>query len=167
MKGPKERMSILRHLEETDFQPIIQVVDDWWGGRSVAVLLQRLFFVHFRPTSFVVEENGTIQGFLVGFRSQATPTQAYIHFVGTHPQHRGKGIGRYLYQHFFEVVRALGCTEVLCITSPVNKGSIAFHRHMGFEILPEDAIIDGIPVTSNPDEWGGAHVLFRYHLVSS
>ena len=158
-------MSTLRYLEETDFQPIIQVVDDWWGGRSVAVLLQRLFFVHFRPTSFVVEENGPIQGFLVGFCSQTTPTQAYIHFVGTHPQHRGKGIGRRLYQHFFEVVSALGCTEVLCITSPVNKGSIAFHRHMGFEILPGDTTIDGIPVTSNHDGWGRVHVLFRYHLV--
>ena len=130
-------MSTLRYLEETDFQPIIQVVDDWWGGRSVAVLLQKLFFVHFRPTSFVVEENGAIQGFLVGFRSQTTPTQAYIHFMGTHPQHRGKGIGRRLYQHFFEVVSALGCTEVLCITSPVNKGSIAFHRHMGFRFCRE------------------------------
>ena len=62
-KGPKERMSILRHLEETDFQPIIRIVDDWWGGRPVAVLLQRLFFVHFRPTSFAVEENGTIRIF--------------------------------------------------------------------------------------------------------
>ena len=160
-------MSTLRYLEETDFQPIIQVVEDWWGGRPVAVLLQRFFFVHFRPTSFVVEENGAIQGFLVGFRSQTTPTQAYIHFMGTHPHHRGKGIGRRLYQHFFEVVSALGCTEVLCITSPVNKGSIAFHRHMGFEILPGDATIDGIPVTSNHDGWGRAHVLFRYHLVRS
>jgi hypothetical protein len=45
-------MSILRYLEEADYQPIIEVVDDWWGGRPVAVLLQKLFFVHFRPTSF-------------------------------------------------------------------------------------------------------------------
>ena len=119
-------MSTLRYLEETDFQPIIQVVDDWWGGRSVAKLLQNAFSCIFDQRELLVEENGTILGFLVGFRSQTTPTQAYIHFVGTHPQHRGNGIGRYLYQHFFEVVRALGCTEVLCITSPVNKGSIAF-----------------------------------------
>ena len=34
-KGPKERMSTLRHLEEADFQPIIRVVDDWWGGAHV------------------------------------------------------------------------------------------------------------------------------------
>jgi hypothetical protein len=69
-------------VEETDYQPIIRVADYCWGGCPVAVLLQRLFFVHFRSTSFAVEENGTIQGFLVGFLSQTTPTQAYIHFVG-------------------------------------------------------------------------------------
>lgn len=158
-------MSILRHLEESDYQPIVQVVDDWWGGRPMAVLLQILFFVHFRPTSFVIEEQGTIQGFLIGFRSQTTPTQAYIHFVGTHPQHRGKGIGRRLYQHFFEIVREFGCTEVLSITSSVNKGSIVFHRHMGFDMLPGDAIIDGTPVTLNYDGRGGAHVLFCYRMA--
>ena len=37
---------------------------------------------------------------------------------------------------------------------------------MGFEILPGDVNIDGIPVTSNHDGWGRAHVLFRYDVVS-
>jgi len=41
-------MSFLRYLEETDYQPIVEVVDEWWGGRPVAVLLQKLFFIHFR-----------------------------------------------------------------------------------------------------------------------
>jgi len=158
-------MSILRYLEVTDYQPIVEVVDEWWGGRPVAVVLQKLFFIHFRPTSFIVEEQEEIQGFLVGFRSQTTPTQAYIHFVGTHPQHRGKGIGRRLYLHFFEVVREFGCIEVFSITSPVNKGSIAFHLQMGFEIMPGDTTIDGIPVTSNYDGRDGARVLFRYQIV--
>ena len=48
-KGSQERMSTLRYLEETDFQPIIQVVDEWWGGRSVAVLLQKLISCIFDP----------------------------------------------------------------------------------------------------------------------
>lgn len=157
-------MSILRHLETKDHAPIIQVVDAWWGGRPMAGLLPKLFFEHFRPTSFVIEQDGTIQGFLVGFRSQTTPTQAYIHFVGVHPQQRGQSVGRRLYQHFFEVVGQLGCSEVLCITSPVNKGSIAFHTKMGFEILPGNAEIDGVAVSTNYDGSGVDRVLFRYRI---
>ncbi|GHO78210.1 N-acetyltransferase [Ktedonobacter sp. SOSP1-85] len=157
-------MGILRHLEVKDYHPIIQVVDEWWGGRPMASLLPKLFFEHFQPTSFVMEQDGVIQGFLVGFRSQTTPTQAYIHFVGTDPHYRGQGIGRRLYQHFFGVVSNLGCTEVLSITSPVNKGSIAFHTRMGFEILPGDAETDGIAVTTNYDGSGVDRVLFRRRL---
>jgi len=159
-----EVMSILRHLEVKDYVPIIQIIDEWWGGRPIAGLLPRLFFEHFQPTSFVIEKNTEIQGFLVGFRSQTAPNHAYIHFVGVHPDTRGQGIGSRLYEHFFEVVRQLGCTEAHAITSPVNKGSIAFHTSMGFAILPGDAEIDGIAVTTNYDGHGSDRVLFRRYL---
>ncbi len=96
--------------------------------------------------------------------SQTARNQAYIHAVGVGPQQRGKGLGRRLYRHFFDVVSQLGCTEVLCITSPANEESIAFHSKMDFEILPGDAYVDGIAVTTNYDGHGGARVLFRYRL---
>ena len=157
-------MSILRHLDTEDYYPIVRVANDWWGGRPVAGILLRVFFEHFRPSSFVLEQEGTIQGFLIGFQSQTNPGRAYIHAVGTHPDYRGQGVGRRLYEHFFAVVRQLGCTEVLSITAPINKGSIAFHTQMGFEILPGDAETDGVAVTTNYDGRGGARVLFRRRL---
>ena len=157
-------MGTLRHLEVKDHNTIIQVVDEWWGGRPMAGMLPRLFFEHFQPTSFVIEENGEIQAFLVGFRSQTNPAEAYIHFVGVHPDTRGKGLGRFLYEQFFAAVRQLGCTEVHSITGPVNKGSIAFHTSMGFEILPGDAEADGVAVTTNYDGQGNDRVRFRRFL---
>lgn len=157
-------MSILRHVEVKDYVPLIQIIDQWWGGRPMANLLPRLFFEHFQPTSFVLEKHAELQGFLVGFQSQTTPTQAYIHFIGVHPDSRGQGIGRRLYEHFFEVVRKLGCTEVRAITSPANKGSIAFHTSMGFAILPGDEHIDGIAITTSYDGLGNDRVLFQRPL---
>jgi GNAT superfamily N-acetyltransferase len=157
-------MSTLRHLATNDYYPIIRVANEWWGGRPVAGILLKVFFEHFQPTSFVLEQDGEILGFLIGFRSQTNPAQAYIHAVGTDPGHRGQRMGRHLYEHFFTVVSRLGCTEVLSITSPVNKGSIAFHTQMGFEILPGDAEVDGVAVTTNYDGRGGARVLFRRRL---
>ncbi len=150
----------IRHLEEDDYQPIIAAIDDWWGGRHMASFLPRIFFVHSRETSFAIAENRTILGFLAGFVSQTYPHQAYIHFVGIHPDYRGRGLGRRLYSMFFESVRKLGCITLRCITSPVNKGSIAFHTHMGFEIEGATGECQGVPCAINHELNGEHRVLF-------
>ena len=38
---------------------------------------------------------------------------------------------------------------VKCCTSPVNKLSIGFYQHMGFEIEPGEVSVDGVPVTTD------------------
>ena len=106
-------------------------------------MLPRLFFTHFRDTSFVAERNGELTGFLVGFLSQSDPEAAYVHFVGVSPSERGSGLGRELYERFFEAARAEGRRAVSCVTSPANEGSIAFHRAIGFEPGPAQAGYDG------------------------
>ena len=47
----------------------------------------------------------TSLGFVCGFLSQTDPEEAYIHFVGVSPEHRGGGVGRTLYERFFAEVR--------------------------------------------------------------
>jgi len=123
-------------------------------------MLPKLFFVHFRETSFVAEAEGKIVGFLIGFVSQTFPDQAYIHFAGVHPDYRRKGLAGNLYRHFFEISRNHGCRVVHCVTSPVNKVSIAFHLRMGFSIEQGDKLIEGISVAENYDGHGGDRVLF-------
>lgn len=150
----------IRPIGEHDHAPIIAVVDQWWGGRQMAGLLPRLFFAHFQATSFAVEEHGQLIAFLIGFVSQTDPRQAYIHFVGIHPEHRQRGLGSQLYQLFFENVRARGCDSVRCITSPVNTGSVAFHRRMGFQIEKSDRERDGVPYTADYDGPGQDRVCF-------
>lgn len=122
----------LRHAEPADHAAVIERIDAWWGGRSMADMLPRLFFVHFRDTSFVAEEDGRLAGFLCGFRSQAFADEAYVHFVGVDPALRGRGAGRLLYERFFEAVRPR--TLVRCVTSPMNEASVAFHTSIGFEV---------------------------------
>jgi len=63
--------------------------------------------------------------------------------------------GRDLYERFFGTVRAAGRDVVRCVTGPVNEGSIAFHRRLGFEIEAEVADYDGA---------GEARVLLRKRL---
>jgi ribosomal protein S18 acetylase RimI-like enzyme len=154
----------IRHAEPSDYQPIIEVVDDWWGGRQMADMLPKLFFVHFRPTSFVAEHNNQIVGFVIGFVSQTFPEEAYIHFVGVHPEFRKAELGKTLYQRFFSSVAKLGCRTVRCVTSPVNKGSILFHRRLGFYAKDSEKIVDGIPVAEAYDGKGEDRVLFSKFL---
>ena len=101
----------------------------------MAPILPKLFFIHFEGTSFVAEDpDGELLGFVCGFLSQTADDEAYIHFIGVTPEDRGDGLGRALYERFFEAARASGRTSVRCVTSPVNQGSLAFHEAMGFQV---------------------------------
>src|SRR6476620_3975353 len=97
-------VATIRHAEPADYASVIGVIDDWWGGRVMAPMLPKLFFVHFRDTSFVAEEDGRVVAFLCGFRSQTNDDEAYIHFVGVDPSQRGSGLGRALYEQFLPAV---------------------------------------------------------------
>jgi ribosomal protein S18 acetylase RimI-like enzyme len=151
---------IIRNALPSDYPPVIAVLNDWWGGRNMSNMLPRLFFVHFQETSFISEEDGRIIGFLIGFLSQTYPHEAYIHFVGIHPDHRKEGLGRMLYQRFFEAARNHDRNIVRCVTAPVNQGSIAFHTRMGFQIEPSEAQKEGVAYSLDYDGAGEHRLKF-------
>lgn len=154
----------VRHAEPADYPPIIAVIDDWWGGRAMQDMLPKLFFEHFRATSFVACERQRIVGFVIGFASQSFPEQAYIHFVGIDPAYRQRGIGRLLYERFFAAAQTLGRSTVRCVTSPLNRDSIAFHRRLGFAVETAADVVDGVPVARDYDGPGGDRVLFNRRM---
>ena len=125
----------IRHAKPSDYGRVIGRVNVWWSGRDMAPVLPKLFFLHFEGTSFVAEDGeGDLVGFLCGFLSQTNDNEAYIHFVGVTPDKRGEGLGRTLYERFFDEVRSKGRTVVRCVTSPVIEGSVGFHEALGFEV---------------------------------
>jgi len=124
-----------RRPTETDYARVVRVVDDWWDGRAIHVLLPRLWFQHFTGTSWLAEDDtGRLAGFLVGFISPDHPDIAYCHMVAADPSRRRRGIGRGLYERFFEDAAAAGARHVHAVTWPGNRRSVAFHRAMGFEV---------------------------------
>ena len=78
----------LRRPIEADHRFLVNSVDDWWGGRKMHQLLPRLWLQHFTGTSWIAVVDDRIVGFLVGFISPDRPDEAYIHMVGTSPNHR-------------------------------------------------------------------------------
>ena len=126
---------VVRHAKPSDYGRVIGRINVWWDGRDMAPMLPKLFFIHFEGTSFVAEdESGDLVGFVCGFLSQTADDEAYIHFVGVDPEERESGLGRALYERFFDEVRANGRSVVRCVTSPVNQRSVAFHESLGFEV---------------------------------
>jgi ribosomal protein S18 acetylase RimI-like enzyme len=118
---------------EADHGPIVHHVDEWWGGRRVHGLLPRLWFQHFTGTSWVAETaDGRLAGFLVGFISPDHPETAYVHMISSDPNLRRRGVGRALYERFFDDVRARGARRVVAITWPGNRTSVGFHAALGF-----------------------------------
>ncbi len=124
-----------RRPTEADYTPIIRVVDDWWGGRKMDVLLPRLWLQHFTGTSWLAEaEDGRLAGFLIGFHSPDQADVACCHMIATSPNLRQRGLGRGLYERFFADARAAGRRRVRAITWPGNRSSVAFHRALGFDV---------------------------------
>jgi N-acetylglutamate synthase-like GNAT family acetyltransferase len=151
---------IIRHVEESDYNNIIIVLDEWWEGRRMADMLPRLFFKYFKDSSFVIEEENAIVAFLIGFISQVNPNHAYVHFMGIHPEYRKRGFGRQLYRVFFDTISLRDCDTVHLVTSPINKNSIAFHTRIGFQIEEGDDVVEGVSIHRDYDGLGEDRVLF-------
>ncbi len=156
-----------RRPTATDHRFLVDRVDDWWGGRKLHQLLPRLWLEHFTGTSWIAEDaEGATIGFLVGFVSPDRPEEAYIHMVATDPNHRGRGLGRALYERFFEDVKGRGVHRVHAITWPGNRVSVGFHRAMGF--APDDGPgtqrLYGTPAYPDYDGDGDDRVVFSRAL---
>lgn len=158
-------MLSLRRPTADDHGRVIAVVNDWWGGRNLAPLVQGLFFEHFAGTSLIEDSSGGLASFLLAFDSADHPEVTYIHFVGVRPDLRGVGRGAALYDRTFADALVRGRRRVECITGLSNRASISFHRRMGFELVPGDAIdAEGVPFHQDHGGAGIDQVLFRREL---
>ncbi|MFW6186489.1 MAG: GNAT family N-acetyltransferase [Actinomycetota bacterium] len=162
-----------RRPTAADHARVLATLEGWWGGfggpagtQQRAALLPRLFFQHFTGTSCLLEQDGRLAAFLIGFHSSSQPDVGYVHFVGVEPASRRTGAARWLYEQFFAQARAAGVTTVRCITSPGNTTSIAFHQAVGFQIEPGPTRQDGISVQPDYDGPGLDRVSFVRHLTA-
>lgn len=119
-----------RPLTQPDFQQIVRVIDHWWGGPTSA-LAHPIFFYELGRLACVVEDQGELVGFLLGFRCPDAPV-GYVHLVGIHPRYRRRGVGRMLYAAFEADCRRERCLSLKAITTLGNEGSVRFHAALGW-----------------------------------
>jgi ribosomal protein S18 acetylase RimI-like enzyme len=154
LTGPTAAAVRFRRPSEADHRLIVDLVDEWWGGQRVHHLLPRLWFRHFGGTSWIAESpDGRLAGFLVGFVSPDRPNEGYAHLVAVNPNLRRKGIGRALYERFFEDLRSRGASLVATTAWPDNRPAVAFHRALGFIVDdgPGTRPVHGVPAYPDYD----------------
>ena len=152
----------ISNCTKADFDQIIADMADFWGDEkadNLTRLHNPIFFYEFGNTAYVMKEGERVIGYLLGVYSQTEPV-AYVKFVGVKPLYRKQGIGRRLYGHFTEIAKKKGCTGLKAITSPCNKGSVAFHRRIGMKLLGEPNE-EGVPVVKNYAGPGIHRIVFQ------
>ena len=154
----------IRRAQSKDYYTVKAVINEWWGGRNMAGKLPKFLFDHFQETSFIMELNGRMTGFLIGFLSQTRTEEAYIHFAGVHPDNWGEGVAEELYDAFFDCVLDEDRRIIRAVTSPGNEASVAFHQAMGFNLLAGDKTENGVPVHTDYDGEGQDRILFEKKL---
>jgi ribosomal protein S18 acetylase RimI-like enzyme len=81
----------IRNGTPFDHEKVISAMPEWWDGRDLSTAALKVFFIHFRDTTYIAEIGNKLVGFLIGFMSQSERKVGYIHFVGVHPQFRRGG----------------------------------------------------------------------------
>lgn len=120
-----------RPITKRDFDHIVSVIDRWWDG-PISTLAHPIFFYELGHQALVVENEGMMLGFLLGFIADKPVKTGYVHLVGIHPEFRRQGVGRVLYEQFTAACRREGCVQMKAITTPGNEGSIRFHLGVGW-----------------------------------
>jgi len=126
---------LTRPLEKRDYDLIVQVIDRWWGGPTSA-LAHPIFFYELGAMGRIVEDDGLMVGFLLGFIAHGKLANAvgYVHLVGIHPDHRRRGVGRLLYEAFEQDCRKGDVVRMKAITTLGNEGSQLFHQMLGWDM---------------------------------
>lgn len=112
---------------------LLELLDNlspFWGERDMASLHQPVWAHQFGSDALVVRDAGVLAGYLLG--TAPAGGVAYVNAVATRGSHRGRGVGRTLYETFLATCRARGVTRVEAITGVDNAGSRAFHARLGF-----------------------------------
>ena len=142
----------MRAVTIADLRAILGELEEFWDDGDMGFLHHAVYVHEFGETSAVLESDGDILAYLLGFVSPHG--NGYVHAVAVRRTARGQGLARRLYDRFEALVRARGATGLKAITRLENDGSRAFHEALGFSV---SEVADYSPS-------GGSRLVFRREL---
>ncbi len=155
----------LRHVHPSDHGRVLAAINEWWDDRPMNSRLSPVFFSHFTSTSFVIETDTELVGFLLGHLRRRERTKPACASAGVRPDFRRLGPGRRLYERFFAAARMHERAWCAASPTPGDRLSIAFHLRMGFVPERGDGAVDGLPVRLDYAGKGGHRVVFHRRVA--
>jgi GNAT superfamily N-acetyltransferase len=151
---------LVRNVFENDFIDIAARSKEWGDIVIERETIYHLLTRHFRGTCFVAEDRNKMIGYLLGFRSQSQPEEAYLHLVQVDPALRGHGVGRRMFSLFESSVKKMGCKKILAASRPQNKTAMTFYETVGFRPVQAGTMVEVDGVMAIKDYNGpGKHVV--------
>lgn len=83
---------------------------------------------HFAGTSLVAEREGSVVGFVLGYRPPSDPDALFVWQVGVTPAVRGTGLARMLLDAVLATAGCRGVRHLTATVSPDNTASLALFR---------------------------------------
>jgi GNAT superfamily N-acetyltransferase len=122
-------------------EPFIRV-----RGESDYWLYGRLFS---SSCPVVVDDDETVIGSAIAFRSQDEPGEIYVQDLMVHPGHRRRGVASALVAELRSRAESWGCRRIYLTSEPENAAAHDTWLHLGFGNLPGDLLIDGVSLVSD------------------
>ncbi|MBY8862384.1 GNAT family N-acetyltransferase [Nocardia sp. CA2R105] len=112
----------------------------------------------------MIDEDNTLTGAVIAFRSQDNPTEVYIQDVMIHPDHRQQGIARALLHSVHSQAEKWDCTRIYLTSEPENQAAHSTWTTLGYVNIPGDHQIDGVSVITDYKGPGRSRAVYEFSL---
>ena len=111
-----------------------------------------------------IDDDGTVIGAVVAFRSQDDPADVYVQDVVVHPRHRRKGVTRALLRSVRCQAEEWGCRRLYLTSEPDNEAAHATWPALGFLNVPGDQEVNGVLVRTDFKGPGRGRAVYELRL---
>lgn len=123
---------VVRTVREDEFEEVEQFTACCEPLESYDSHEYKILLRYFGDTSYLIERDGEIAAFEMGFRSARDPGTYFLWQIGVAPDLQGEGLGARLLAHIEDRVAALGCRRIELTIDPENIPSRKLFERAGY-----------------------------------
>lgn len=122
----------IRKTEEKDFLDVYSFVSSCKPLENYSEHFYKIMLRYLGNSCFIVEFNGEIVGFVMGFASQVDNKTFFLWQMGVFSLLRGNEIGKMLLEEIEKVAKKLGCKRIEVTVDPKNIPPQKLFEKMGY-----------------------------------
>ncbi len=155
--------SVFRNATTDDGASMWRVVKESGVLDVNSAYMYMLLGREFGDTCVVAEHDGTVTGFVTGFRPPKRPDSIFLWQVGVDASMRGLGLGKRLLAAFLQSPGARGATMLETTISPSNEASKALFTAIARELGTDIRAAEGFRADQFPPE--GDHEAEDWYFI--